>query len=164
MWFYSWGEVSKCLLTSNRKVASNQCKDTTKIQLGEPMSFSWDCLQEYGWVITYRNINDSKTTTLLKAHPSMGNSSQNLATWNSLYNLQAAWLIWDCLAAIFTGHSLLKKEEPTISIWSVLEKSWSFCLLPELRHQSSLQDVIFYLENITSQHLCDHQSWKSLGF
>ena len=61
-----------CLLTPDRDLTRDQCTDTTKVQLGEPMSFIG---------VTYRSVGEGLLTEaddyITKTHPSMGDSSQN---------------------------------------------------------------------------------------
>lgn len=37
---FSWGKVNKCLFVLDRALTTDQNKDSTEVQLGEPMSLS----------------------------------------------------------------------------------------------------------------------------
>lgn len=63
------------LLNPDREPITAQSKDTTHVQLSEPVSF--------------RSGNDPVTAGSLKANPNLDDCSQKLETWNTLSNLQA---------------------------------------------------------------------------
>lgn len=49
-----------------------------------------DYVQEYGWGVMYKIMEDSKTAASPKVHPCMGDSSRKLETWSAPHSLQAA--------------------------------------------------------------------------
>ena len=59
------------LLILDKKPTPTQNKDTTKVQLGEPMNFIVVSYRRVGNGSTYRNRYYSKAAASSKAHPSM---------------------------------------------------------------------------------------------
>lgn len=64
-----WGDVNQCPLTPDREPATDQCKQTADIQLGEPVSLIGVLTGVRGRV-THRSRNESRTAAFLKARPS----------------------------------------------------------------------------------------------
>lgn len=134
----SWGDGNKHLLTPERKLIIDQSKNTTKAQLGEPMSFI-SYLQKYGWRITGRSRNESKITQhpnpiWVTAHKSrkpgahcptcrqfcwsepLFSSQASLCLWSAdLRVFEAVQLVQDHLSAVIKAYISLGKKGPSES-------------------------------------------------
>lgn len=72
---------------------SYQSMDTSKVQLGEPMSYR-SYSQDYGWGVTYRSRSDSRTVVSLKA------------TWVTAHKSSADWRAFFPGDSVGLSHSL----------------------------------------------------------
>lgn len=77
-WQCSWGDVKKCLLTSDKEPTIDQSKDNKHQSQTWRIRVSLLFLTRT-WVRGYENRNESKTPTAPKAHP--GNDDRR-QSWN----------------------------------------------------------------------------------
>lgn len=63
---FSWGDGTQTCTHPDREFITDHNVDATKVQFGEAMSY-WVYLQEYGWELTSRSRNDSKTAVSSKS-------------------------------------------------------------------------------------------------
>lgn len=104
--YYSWGDLKKKSLFTDKRPITYQSKDATKVQYGESMSFI---------EVTYRlqvrgqrSRNDSKTAVPPKAHPSMDESQKPgiyRTTFLKFDRLESASFRWLSSFKSFPGSS-----------------------------------------------------------
>ena len=88
------GEIQRTNLpTPDRKPMTDQSMDTTKVQLGKPLTLI-GVTYGYGWEVTRAEMPWRRLHH--KVHPSMGDSLQKLGTWSTLHSLQAAQQVGKC--------------------------------------------------------------------
>lgn len=168
MWPCWWGRCDRYLLIPRRGgVAKDQRMDTNKVYLDESMGFIEVNYRNMDEELAYRSRNNSEISVLPKAQPSINNNSQNLGTWSSLHNLQAAkqvgegpflvvQLVWASSWQLGLSASL-PGILPSLGCFSIL----CFSLVVSFVWASSLQLVLF--ESDSQQSLLLLYTWRGKG-
>lgn len=102
VWFCSWGDVNKCLLTPERELRTEQTRDATRVRVCEPVSFTG---------VAWRKMGKSYLWERLKV-------SSSLKTQHS----------WVTALKVGTCSHLLQGRQPFDVALVSWVSSWKLCL------------------------------------